>query len=151
METVQCIYEKAKEFKGKYPLTVAWRIKKHCKVIQQHLNPNEEVKYVFVAQKGDNLFDWWNSCVCVLTNKRLLFANKRIILGYYFLSITPDLFNDMKVKKRLIWGVLVIDTLKEIVPLSNVQNKALVEIETNISEYMIKEKRKYGRPVKTEG
>lgn len=150
METVQCIYTKAKEFRKKYPWAIAWRIKKHCKVIQQHLNPNEEVKYVFVAQKGDNQLDFWNTCVCVLTNKRLLFANKRILLGYYFLSITPDLFNDMKIKRRLIWGIVVIDTLKEIVLLSNVPNKALIEIETRISEYMIREKRKYGRPTKVQ-
>ncbi len=150
METIECIYSKAKEFKKKYPLTVAWRIKKHCKVVQQHLNPGEKIKYAFLAQKGDNNFDLWNTCVCVLTNKRLLFANKRIIFGYYFLSITPDLFNDIKVKRRLIWGVVAIDTLKETVWISNIPNKALIEIETNISEYMIREKKKYGRPTKVE-
>lgn len=50
------VYEKAKEFKQKYPMTIAWRLKKHAKVIEQHLNPDEQVNYVFAAQKNNNLF-----------------------------------------------------------------------------------------------
>ncbi len=138
------IYERAIAFKKKYPMTIAWRIRKHAKIIQQHLNPNEEVRYVFVGQKGDNPIDIWDTYLCVLTNKRLLFGKKRIIFGYFFLSITPDLFNDIKVKQRLIWGVIRIDTLKEVVTMSNIAKGALIEIETNISEYMIREKRRYG-------
>ena len=34
-------YEKLKEFKDKYPATVAWRLKAHSKVIEKHLNPGE--------------------------------------------------------------------------------------------------------------
>ena len=44
-------YELAKLFKRKYPLTVAWRIRSHSKVIDKHLNPGEEVLYVFMGQK----------------------------------------------------------------------------------------------------
>ena len=45
------VYEKAKQFKKRYPLTIAWRLKKHSKIIDLHLNPGEEVKYVFACQK----------------------------------------------------------------------------------------------------
>ena len=27
-------YEMVREFKRKYPLTIAWRIRKHCKIIE---------------------------------------------------------------------------------------------------------------------
>ncbi len=137
------VYEKAMEFKRKYPSTIAWRIKKHCDVIQGHLNPGEEVKYVFVAQNGQSPFEVFNTYACVLTNKRLLFARKRLLWGYFFLSVTPDLFNDMRVKRRLIWGLLVIDTVKEVIKLSNISKHALIELETQISSYMMEEKKKY--------
>jgi len=37
-----------------------------------------------------------------------------------------------------------IDTVKEVIRLSNLQREALPEIETAITEYMIREKQKYG-------
>lgn len=45
------IYEQAKEFKRKYPLTIAWRLKAHAKVIEKHLNPGEEVLFVLLHKK----------------------------------------------------------------------------------------------------
>ena len=53
------------------------------------------------------------------------------------------MFNDLTVRKGLIWGSVVIDTLKEVVLLSDIDPKALPEIETMISEYMMEEKKKY--------
>ena len=46
------IYEKAKEFKRKYPSTIAFRIKKHAKVASKFIGSDEEIKYVFLAQKN---------------------------------------------------------------------------------------------------
>jgi len=43
----------------------------------------------------------------------------------------------------LVWGKISIDTAKEVVFLSNIQKEALSEIETNITEYMMEEKKKY--------
>ena len=79
-----------------------------------------------------------------LTNKRILIGQKRLIFGYFFTAITPDMFNDLKVKAGIIWGRIYIDTVKEYIPLSNIQKDALDEIETNITEYMMEEKKKYG-------
>ena len=50
-ENSKIIYEKAKEFKRKYPGTIAFRLKQHAKVAAQFVGDDEEVKYVFVAQK----------------------------------------------------------------------------------------------------
>lgn len=136
-------YLLAKEFKSKYPMTIAWRIKSHCKVIDKHLNPDEEVLYVFFGQKNRSSFDFMNTNIVVLTSKRLLFATKRVMFGYFFKSVTPDMFNDLSVKANMIWGRVTIDTIKEVVHLSNIDLKALDEIETKITEYMMKEKKNY--------
>lgn len=137
------VYEKAKEFKRKYPLTIAWRLKAHSKIINKHLNEGEEIKYVFACQKNDNPIDIITTYIVVLTNKRIILAEKRLLFGYFFTTITPDMFNDLKVEMGIIWGKIVIDTVKEEVFLSNIQRGALNEIETNITEYMMEEKKKY--------
>lgn len=137
------IYEKVKEFKKKYPGTICWRLKAHSKVIKKHLNPGEEIKYIFAAQKSFSPFDIFSTHIVALTNKRILIAQKRVFFGYLYLSITPDMFNDLSIKSGIIWGTVFIDTVKEVVTLSNISKKALDEIETNISEYMMDEKKKY--------
>ena len=136
-------YSLAKEFKRKYPTTVAWRINSHCKVIDKHLNPGEEVLYAFLGQKNRSSFDIVNTNVVVLTNKRILLAQKRVLWGYTYLSVTPDMFNDLTVHSGLIWGRVYIDTIKETIVLSNIDKGALDPIETQVTEYMMTEKKKY--------
>lgn len=136
------IYEKARAFKKRYPLTIAWRLKAHSKVIEKHLNPGEEVLYVFAAQKNNNPLDIITSYVVVLTNKRIMFGQKRVLFGYFFTAITPDMFNDLNVRMGIIWGKICIDTIKEVVYLSNIQREALPAIETAITDYMMHEKQK---------
>ena len=135
--------EKLLEFKSNYPLTISWRLKAHSKVIERHLNPGETVNFVFAAQKGFSSFDIFSTFVVVLTNKRILLAQKRVLWGYTYLSVTPDMFNDLTVFSGLIWGKVYIDTIKETIVLSNVDKNALDEIETQITEYMMTEKKKY--------
>ena len=137
------IYEQLKQFKKKYPLTLSWRLKKHAKIIEKHLNINEKVLYAFAAQKNNNPFDIITTYAVVITNERILLASKRVIFGYFLVSITPDMFNDLTVKMGFIWGKVIIDTIKEEVVLSNIQRDALSEIETNITEYVMDEKKKY--------
>lgn len=137
------VYESAKQFRKKYPLTVAWRLRKHCKVAQKHLNPEEEVLYTFQAQRSSSSLDIISTYVIVLTNKRIMLAHKKLLFGYIFTAITPDMFNDLEVRMGIVWGKVVIDTVKEVVTLSNLDRRSLDDIETNISEYMMREKQKY--------
>lgn len=137
------VYESAKKFKRKYPLTISWRLKKHCKVAERHLNPEEEVLYTFTGQRSVSSLDIISTYVIVLTNKRIMLAHKKLLFGYLFTAITPDMFNDLEVKMGILWGKIVIDTVKEVVTLSNIDRNSLNEIETNISEYMMREKQKY--------
>lgn len=138
------VYEKALDFKRRYRGGVAWRLKKHCDVVEKHMNPGEEVLYAFCGQKNNEFYDIFMSCVVVLTNKRLIVAQKRVLWGYFFTSITPDLYNDIFVYQGLIWGKIKIDTMKEEVVISNLPKNGLDPIETNITEFMMSEKQKYG-------
>ena len=135
------IYLQAKAFKKKYPMTVAWRLKKNAKVVEKYLRPNEEVLYVFAAQKNNNPFDIFTTAVLTLTTERLIIGRKRVVFGYFFDSITPDLFNDLKVLSGIIWGKIHIDTVKEYITLSNLDKASLPEIEKMISSYMNEQKK----------
>ena len=142
------VSKKVMRFKRKYPLTVGWRPYLNSSIIEKHLNPGEKVLYAFIAQKNDNPIQFFESGVVALTNKRILIGRKRVIFGYFLDSITPDMFNDLKVKGGIIWGKVHIDTVKELITLSNIDIAALPEIETAVSSYMIQIKKKFGNSVK---
>ena len=137
------IYKQCLKFKSKYPWTIAWRLGWNSSVAEMHVNPDEKVLYSFAAQKNDNPFNIVATAVVVLTSKRILIARKRVLFGYFLNAITPDMFNDLKITSGIIWGKVHIDTVKEHIVLSNIDKKALVEIETVISSYMMEEKKKY--------
>lgn len=136
-------YKLALNFRKKYPMTMGFRLKKHCDIIDKHLNPNEKIEYLFYGQKNIGSFDFVNTYVIALTNERLIMATKRLLFGYFFKSITPDLYNDLTVNSGIIWGKLLIDTVKEEITITNLDKNALREIETNITEVMGKLKKEY--------
>lgn len=138
------VYDKVLQYVHKYHGGVAWRLKTHSHVVELHLNPGEEVIYAFPGQKNDNFWAMFSTCVVCLTNHRILIGQKHLIFGYSLTSITPDLFNDMEVYQGLIWGKVTIDTIKEVVILTNLDKHSLPDIETNITQFMMKEKEKYG-------
>jgi len=141
-EAINFVYRQAKKFRRKHPLTIAFRLKAHSKILAKHLNDGEKIKYVFAAQKGPSSFDIVSTYVVAITDRRIMIARKRLLFGYFFLAITPDLFNDIKVRMGLIWARIEIDTVKEYIVLSNVQSGAASEIETAITQYVMKEKKK---------
>jgi len=138
------VYEELLKFKKKYKGTLSFRLKEHCKILEKHLNPDEKILYIFTGQKNNSSIAIPNTFVVALTNKRLLFARKRLLFGYFFYAVTPDMFNDLKVNSGIIWGKIIIDTVKELAIINNISKQALDDIETNITEYMMKEKKKYG-------
>ena len=141
--TVNEVNQLASDFLRKFPLTICWRIKQHSKIMAKHLNPDEEIFYLFPAQKNPSSFTIYETCLTAFTNKRILVARKNVFWGYQIFSVTPDLFNDFEVYKGLIFGKLEIDTAKEVIRLSNIDPRALVEIETNLSEYLLRIKPKF--------
>ena len=140
------VYDQVLMFKAKYPHTVTWfRLKKHARIVEMHLNADEEPLYSFAGQKGGSPLDIFNTCVVCLTNKRLVIGQDDIIVDYNFNSITPDLFNDMQVYSGILWGKITIDTVKETIEISNLDKRSLAEIETSVTSFMISEKKKYSK------
>ncbi len=135
------IYEKVLDFKKRFPTTISWRLKAHSKLADDLINDDEEILYAFAAQKTPNSSNIFSTFVCVLTDKRIVLAQKRLLYGYFYYSITPDMFNDLTLRMGLIWGKAIIDTVKEQVYLANLSKGALQEIETVFSKYMIQKKR----------
>lgn len=130
-------------FKSKYSGGIAWRIKKHARVLEEYINPDEEVLYAFCAQKNESFKEIFNTYAIAVTNKRILLGRKRLLWGSFYYTITPDMYNDMEIYRGLIWGKITIDTIKEVVVLTNLPKKSLDEIETVISEFMLENKKKY--------
>ena len=137
-------YEFALEFKRKHPMTIGWRIKQNASIIDHHVNSDEQILYAFIGQKNNNPFNFWSSAVIAITDKRILIGRKWVVIGYFLNSITPDMFNDLKVTSGIIWGKIYIDTIKEFIIISHLAKDALDEIESAVSGYMMEEKKKYG-------
>ena len=137
------LYGMVHEFLKKYPLTISWRLRQHCTIMHKHINENEKVIYVFPAQKNSNPFNIYDTCIVALTDKRILISQKNVLWGYKLVSVTPDMFNDFEVYKGLIFGKVDIDTIKEVIKLSDLDPRALVEVETSLSNYLVKIKPKF--------
>ena len=143
------IYDLALRFKRKYPSTIAIRLKKHAKVVSSILDKDEKVLYVFCGQRNDSHHLLFDSCVVALTNKRIIIGEKRALFGYYLITVSPELFNDLKIISGLFWGRIEIDTVKENIFISNIDKKALDEIETNVNNIMYENKKR--RKLETTG
>lgn len=137
------VYQHVMEFKKRFPLTIMWRVKKHCDVIERHLNPDEKILYAFAAQKNNDATYITDTAVLCVTSDRLLIAQNQILYGYTLVSVTPDMYNDLNVYSGIFWGKLCIDTVKEVIYFSNLQKKALAEVESIITMYMIEAKKLY--------
>lgn len=139
-------YKELMLFKRKYPGSVTWfRLKKHCEIVDKHLNPDEQILFCIAGQLDNDNLSFFNTGVLALTTERIIIAQNRLLVGYYFSSITPDLFNDLQVSTGLIWGNLTIDTMKEKVHMSNLAKSSLPEIETQISMFMRDAKKQYAK------
>jgi len=140
------VYKLAKRFKNKYFGTIAFRIRAHSKVVSDHINPDEKLLYAFCGQKGGSNKEIFSSCVVALTNQRIIIGTKRVLWGYFLTTITPELFNDLKVHSGVLFGRILIDTAKEKVAISNLGKGSLKEVETAISTYINRYKNKKNKP-----
>ena len=133
------VYGICKEFIKKYPSTVAWRVKKHSRVIQRHLNDDEVVLFSFAGQKNSNIFQPFYTTVIVFTNKRMLLGQQMFLGRSYYTSITPDMLNDFELRTSIFYGSVEIDTIKEHFTIGCLSKRSLKDIEDALSKYMINE------------
>ena len=136
------VLESCKEFMKEYPMTMAWRIKKHCKVISEHINSDEVVLYTFAGQKNTNWSAPFSTAVVVFTNKRMIVARSLFFGRSLYSSITPDMLNDFSIREHVIFGTVEIDTVKEHFTINCLRKKALPKIEEALSKYLLDEKLK---------
>lgn len=136
-------YKRLSLFTHKFKGSVIWRPKKHCAIVDKHLNPAERLLFVFGGQLNDSPLNFIDTGIVALTTERIIVAQKGLIFGYKFISITPDLYNDLSIKSRIIWGTVTIDTVKEKVNISNISKTALAEVETQITSFMDSAKKEY--------
>ena len=129
-------------FKRKYPMTVAHFLKRHAKIAESIVDKDEQILYAFCGQKNDSYMVLFDSCVVIVTNKRIIIGQKRLLWGYQLITVIPELFNDLKLYSGLFWGKIEIDTVKEVIFVSNLDKKSLDEIETNVNKIMLENKRK---------
>ena len=137
MDNKKILEEQLARFKSKYPLTVGWRLNKNSRVLLEHLHDDEVIKYAFYAQKNKSSLDVTSTGIIAVTNKRLVIARDRVVIGYFFDSITADMFNDLKVRSGIIWGKIIIDTVNELIILTNISKSALPEIEEEVTSAML--------------
>lgn len=137
------VYSSCKEFKKKYNKTIAWRLKKHSKIIQDHINDDEVVLFSFAGQNNASFIQPFFTTVIVFTNKRMLLGRSLFFGRSYYTSITPDMLNDFEISTSLLFGLVEIDTIKEHIIISCLDKKSLQSIEDALSKYMVNEKLKY--------
>ncbi len=137
MNNKEILYKNLAAFKEKYGMTIGWRLEKNARIVLEHLHDDEVIEYAFYAQKNKSSLDILGTGVVAVTNKRLVIGRDRVVIGYFFDSITPDMFNDLKVKSGIIFGRIEIDTVKEKVILTNIDKRALTEIEREVGSAML--------------
>lgn len=136
-------FERVEAFKKKFPLAVCWRLKRHSEIIEKHLNPNEQLLFAFAGQLNEGKWHIFDTAVIALTSERIMIGHKGLIYGYSYLTVTPDMYNDLTVRAGLIWGTVILDTVKEKIVISNLDKSSLPEIETHITMFMEEAKKQY--------
>lgn len=88
---------------------------KHFKIIEDNLMDNENVYMSFIGlhnyistTKHDGNFAY------VITNKRIIMAQKNVIAGEKFQTISLDNINDITFKSGALFATITIDTIKEV-------------------------------------
>lgn len=138
------IYEEAREFRKKFPLTVAFRLKANSAVVQKHLDDGETPLYTFVGQKRKDRMGTNQTAVVTITDKRILIGRSKLFhFGYTLNVITPDMFNDLRVECGPVFGSVILDTVKEKVIITHLDRRSLDDIENNVSGTMTNLKKEY--------
>ena len=67
------VYDKILEFEKRHSGGIVWRLKKHAKVVENYINPDEEVKYAFCAQKNEKITE--------------IFSTFAIAINHFFIAL----------------------------------------------------------------
>lgn len=112
MKTAEEMYNYSLEMGYGSGMTKNWG-NKHFKVIENNLGHDEEVYMTFIGLKDLKGMDHGGNYAYAITNKRIMFAQKRVV-GETFKSVVFDRINDISSSKGMIFGTVTIHTLGEI-------------------------------------
>jgi hypothetical protein len=105
---MKSIYEKALEFKNRYPGTFGYRLKKHAKVIEDNLLEGEKVTNVYCGSLGT-----FDTAILAITNKRIILGHKKLFFGSKCVSINNDKICSVNAYNGMIWGKVIISSLSD--------------------------------------
>lgn len=92
------------------------KIYAHFEVIERNLSPNEEVNFCFVSngvndRSGHALLG--GLMAVVFTNKKMIYAQRRPIMGDYVKTVSYDNINDISSKIGWVFGEIIVDSITE--------------------------------------
>lgn len=111
MRTFEEMYNYAKENGYGTGLTKGWS-KKHFKVLESNLRKDEEVYMTFIGFKDMKGMNHDSTCAYAITNERMILGQKKVI-GENFVAVVLDNINDISLNKKLAYGIITFDTIKE--------------------------------------
>lgn len=125
-----------------------WRLK-HFKVVEQQLKDDEDVLVCFIGLKNFvDIAHHEENWAYAITNKRIIIGQKGLIGEKVDVISLRDL-NDVSFRKGLVFGVLIIDTIKEEFSVGLNKNSAtsIHELVTNALMNLKEEMHQSSQPV----
>ena len=105
---MESVYEKARDFKNKYPGTIAFRLNKHAKVIEDNLLEGEKVIHVYCGLNYQN-----ETIIVAVTDKRVIVGHKNIFFGSFCYSIDKSKICEVYASQGVMWGYVRMSTLTD--------------------------------------
>lgn len=93
----------------------------HFEVVERNLSPDEDVVFAYVSNGvKDRRGDWivGGHTAIVFTTKKMMYAQRRKIMGDFVKTVNYDNINDISSKIGWLFGDIVIDSLTEYMDLS---------------------------------
>ena len=129
-------------------MTAKWRLK-HFKVVEQQLKDDEDVLVCFIGLKNFvDIAHHEDNWAYAITNKRIIMGQKGLI-GEKVVVVSLRDLNDVSFKKGVVFGVLTIDTIKEVFNVGLDKNSAtsIHELVTNALMDLKEEMHRSSQPV----
>ena len=118
MRTAKEMYDYCIENNFGQGISKRWGLK-HFEIIENNLQPDEKVLMTFIGLHNYiSISKHENNFAYALTDKRLIFAQKKLLVGEIIKSISLDFINDVTLETAtgsglLMNAILTFDTMKE--------------------------------------
>lgn len=109
---------------------------KHFEVVERNLTANDNIVFAFVSnsvkdRKGNCLLG--GALAVAFTDKSLIYAQRRSIMGDYVKTVSYDNINDVSSEKGWIFGDVVIDSVAEYMRFSG-EKETVEKIRSSVLE-----------------